>query len=98
MTRPRHWHVDENISGYLPDSDIETHDTRASAVSSMRWHKESWLDYFADTPEGQPIGRVRGNARTGYAVDRAPDDGFMLPIYINIWPCTDHTCEPEEDN
>jgi hypothetical protein len=93
MTRP-HYHVGQNIAGYLPDSCPDYCATRKSAEDSLRWHRDSWLDFIADTPAGQEPYTITGSIRSGHLwVDRGE---YTIPIHLWIEPCTDD-CDPEQE-
>ena len=98
----RHYHVFVSMPGYLPDNETEVHRTRKDAEAAAKWHADGYRDVIYETNRENAANgnyadmwRITGSARTGcYVVDRGE---FALPIYITIDPCTDATCEIEEN-
>ncbi len=90
MTHP-HWHVFVSMPGCLPDV-IDYHDTKASADDGMRWHRDGYRDYIAETPEGQERPRIWGSVRSGLIVFEQPSGAQTL---ITRERCTAE-CDPED--
>jgi len=61
-----HWHIGQNVPGYLSESDVDTVGTKAEAVQYLVERKRSWIDNELEPYQY----RFDGNARTdlGYWV------------------------------
>jgi hypothetical protein len=81
----RHYHVVENVPGYLPESDPDLCRTKREAETCARErarrYREDWDGNY----------RVRGNSSDGYTVFDL-DKSHDLGVVIEINACTDDLC------
>jgi hypothetical protein len=62
----QHYHVGQNVAGYLPECCPAYCETKKGAEDVLRWHRDSWRDSIADTPEGEEPYRITGSIRSGH--------------------------------
>lgn len=91
----RHYHVGQNIPGYLPESDVDIAYSKEEAVAMLIDRKNMLLDDHAMLGEHADRIVVSGNAREdlGYMVDY-PDRRYSLGL--SIWADVCHD-EHEDD-
>jgi hypothetical protein len=91
----QHYHVGQNVAGYLPESCPDYCDTKREAENALRWHRDSWRDYIADTPDDDERYRITGSIRSGHLwIERGE---YAIPIHLWIEPCQDADCDPEQE-
>jgi hypothetical protein len=95
-----HYHVGQNIPGYLPESDVHVVETKRAAVALLVDTKRDILDNdigFHDSPPRATL-RAYGNARRdmGYHIE---DTTKIFDLGLNLWAdvCWESDCHNVED-
>lgn len=85
----RHYHVVQNVPGYLPESDPDY----ASTLTEARQLAKERADRFREDDDIRY--RVAGNMRDGYYVTD-PTREHDLGVVININECSDSECSEDD--
>ena len=98
-----HWHVGQNIPGYLPESDVDYCATKAEAIRDLKERKNQWVEagwQLSDLPDlnGQNQYAIEGNAQTdlGYWITDRLGGWHHLGYVIWAIECNDEDCEDED--
>lgn len=97
-----HFHVGQNVPGYMPESDVDFASTKEEAIQLLVERKRQWLDdgWTIDDPvlKGRNRYAITGSARDDlmYWVEDRLGGPHHLGFVIWVQTCTFPECLEEE--
>lgn len=92
MSAKLHYHVIDNVPGYMPESDPAVFTSRRAAESYAISVKRDYLD-TNDWGLSENRYSASGSARSGCIAIDQPANEHYLGVVITINPCDDPACE-----